>query len=470
MITRCGSLILCRSWKMEVVLQYSPLLLAEAEDALAGQEVSLSAPCQDVLRKLPAADAGLDRKALRHAAMHGSSLRPHLYGQLSDEQLMELVQFLDFWELPWLQMAQAERGARYSIALPPTHEGGVRLVGLVPPLVRPLDAYSHEAAAWALWKELEPPLQSVAQTLHDANPGGKNDSIDAKRVWYLLLQRGTPDPEVWVWCAVHVLCGARQPLFVPQDHAHRCRLSCILAHAGDLEALQWLPRASVWHALRAWLRGGPWDATTCAYAVHGGHLGVLQWLREQGCPWDGYTCASAALGGHLAVLQWARANGAPWNEGACWSAAVGGHLEVLQWLREHGAPWNEQTCAQAAGAGHPEVLQWARGHGCPWDEDTCSSAAQGGHMSVLQWAREHGCPWDEETCSSAAQGGHLSVLQWLRENGAPWDWRTCHSAAAGGHREVLQWLHTSGRPFPCDEMNHAAGWHPGCPWGRRLAR
>ena len=46
-------------------------------------------------------------------------------------------------------------------------------------------------------------------------------------------------------------------------------------------------------------------------AARGGHLGVLQWARANGCPWDGETCELAASGGHLEVLRWARANGCP---------------------------------------------------------------------------------------------------------------------------------------------------------------
>mmetsp|Transcript_8247 Transcript_8247/g.17064 ORF Transcript_8247/g.17064 Transcript_8247/m.17064 type:complete len:85 (+) Transcript_8247:1-255(+) len=52
-------------------------------------------------------------------------------------------------------------------------------------------------------------------------------------------------------------------------------------------------------------------------------------------------------------------------------AAMGGHLEVLQWLREEGSPWNEYTCYDeytcevAARGGHLELLRWALENGCP---------------------------------------------------------------------------------------------------------
>lgn len=51
------------------------------------------------------------------------------------------------------------------------------------------------------------------------------------------------------------------------------------------------------------------DVCACSQAAEGGHLHVLQWLRENGCPWSEWTCAYAAYGGHLHVLRWLRANG-----------------------------------------------------------------------------------------------------------------------------------------------------------------
>jgi len=51
-------------------------------------------------------------------------------------------------------------------------------------------------------------------------------------------------------------------------------------------------------------------------------------------------------------------------------AAIGGHLEVLEWVREHLCPWDASTCACAANAGRLEVLKWARENHCPWDART----------------------------------------------------------------------------------------------------
>ena len=414
---------------MDVVLQYSPLVDSE-HGTPSEEDVSLSAQCHDVLRSLPASAAGLRLNDLRHAAMHGS-LRPHLFTPLSDEQLMELVKFLDFWELPlpWLQMAQAERGARLHLpSLPGGKQGAER---------PPLDAYSDAAATWALWFEIEPLLLSVHQSMSVVT-----SNIDEPRLWWSALQQ-TP-PRNAVARALHVLCGARQPELVSTDVTV---LSRVLAKAGDLEALQWAVLEL----------DCPWDTRTCSAAAANGHLEVLQWLHANGCPWDEWTCRGAAKGAHMVVLQWARANGAHWDTRTCAQAARRGHLEVLQWLREHGCPWDEWTCSYAATGGHLCVLQWARANGAPWDEWTCYQAAKKGRLEVLQWAREHGCPWDQWVCSAAATGGHLSVLQWAHANGAPpWHVWTCTNAATGGHLEVLQWLREHGCPWNETACNGAA--------------
>ena len=426
---------------MDIVLQYSPLVDAE-EGTPTEEGVSLSAQGRDVLRRLPAAAAAgtpLNLKDLRHAAVH-AALRPHLFGHLTDEQLLEVVTFLDFWELPlpWLQMAQAERGAR----LRPT-----RLQERTD-VTPPLNAYSDAAGTWALAAEIEPLLLSVAHAM---------SSKSEPRLWWSTLQQ---PPRSAVTRALHILCGERQPELVSTDDTV---LSHVLASAGDVEALQWARE-----------HGCPWDYRTCSRAAQKGRLEVLQWLHAHGCPWDEQTCSSAAGGGHLFVLQWAREHGCPWYEKTCSSAAEGGHLFVLQWARENGAPWGAMTCSSAAARGHLEVLRWAREHGCCWDASTCASAAQGGHLEVLQWAQEHGAPWDEQTSSSAAEGGHLFVLQWARENGAPWGAMTCSSAAVRGHLEVLRWAREHGCPWDSSTCYYAAhGGHlevlqwarqQGCPW------
>ena len=48
-------------------------------------------------------------------------------------------------------------------------------------------------------------------------------------------------------------------------------------------------------------------------AAKSGNLGLVQWLRGEGCPWDWETCDRAVDNGHVEVLRWVRANGCPWR-------------------------------------------------------------------------------------------------------------------------------------------------------------
>ena len=44
-------------------------------------------------------------------------------------------------------------------------------------------------------------------------------------------------------------------------------------------------------------------------AAHSGNLGLVQWLRAEGCPWDNWTCFTAIRSGRVEVLRWGRENG-----------------------------------------------------------------------------------------------------------------------------------------------------------------
>ncbi len=151
------------------------------------------------------------------------------------------------------------------------------------------------------------------------------------------------------------LCRIPMKELSPKNN-RACFLSamCDAAKRGDLALLKWYHET-----LKC-----PLDKRIYNAAAEGGHLGVLQWARANGCSRDGWTCSLAAVKGHLAVLQWARANGCPWDEETCEEAAKYGHLEVLQWARTNGCPWNAETWWQADSS----VKQWLRANGCPGAE------------------------------------------------------------------------------------------------------
>jgi len=113
-----------------------------------------------------------------------------------------------------------------------------------------------------------------------------------------------------------------------------------------------------------------------------GYVSLLVWLKQQVPLRESYTgslCNKAAKGGHLAVLQWLRENGAPWDERTCSCAAKCGHLATLQWLRANGAPWDEWTCVYAARGGHLAMLEWLRANGAPCCIEEIIALAQRHH-------------------------------------------------------------------------------------------
>ena len=161
-----------------------------------------------------------------------------------------------------------------------------------------------------------------------------------------------------------------------------------------------------------------------------------------------------ATGGHKEMRR-SKARGtdesarARWSEEAVDRAAVGGHLEVVQWLRQNGCPWSSRTCYRVAERGHLDILKWARSQGppCPWDLWTCTWAAKEGHLDVLKWARSQDppCPWDRETCDSAALRGNLDVLKFARgqDPPCPWSRDECRSIAScrfKRHHHIVTWI------------------------------
>mmetsp|Transcript_29972 Transcript_29972/g.91768 ORF Transcript_29972/g.91768 Transcript_29972/m.91768 type:complete len:428 (-) Transcript_29972:405-1688(-) len=185
----------------------------------------------------------------------------------------------------------------------------------------------------------------------------------------------------------------------------------------------------------------------CA-AAYGGHVQVLEWLRNTVATTETSTaaCGAAAGGGHRAALQWLLDRGFRCDATTCAFAALRGRLEILRFLREEkGVSWDETTCESAARGGHVSVLAYAHAEGCPWGS-TCRFAAEYDRLDILKFARAHGCPWDEETCLAALDRGHVAVLEWCCINACPWP----SSLTA----EVLEWYHS------LSHLNDLAGADP----------
>ena len=98
-------------------------------------------------------------------------------------------------------------------------------------------------------------------------------------------------------------------------------------------------------------------------------------------------------------------------------AAEGGHLGVLQWARENGCPWDEDVLLNAARKGDLCVVQWTCENGLSLSADVFAQAARAGSIPVLEWLQEKECPWDERAEINARDFRRHEAAQWLFENG-----------------------------------------------------
>lgn len=161
------------------------------------------------------------------------------------------------------------------------------------------------------------------------------------------------------------------------------------------------------------------------YAASNGSLEVLRWLPFQYS--EGLGCcvySAAAENGHLPVLEFLRSSGvigAKWNDLVCYFASRGGHLHVLQWLREilpvdSPAPWSGYTFTEPVVRDSLHMFYWLRAQEPPFLSGGvfCYYAAMKGHLDLLKLlrAQEPPCPWDKEWCRSAASSNVDSEVQW----------------------------------------------------------
>lgn len=158
---------------------------------------------------------------------------------------------------------------------------------------------------------------------------------------------GAPRPSTHDCC----IAAGSKPLAVLQ-HMHvrlgcelDARVSAAAAHAGRVDALEWLASAGV-----------DADEESCGAAAFSGHLATCKWLLERGVPADAWTCSCAAWGGHTDIVALARAHDVPWDEQTAINAAFGGHVHTFAYAHAHGAPIRSWLmCALAARAGQQEA-------------------------------------------------------------------------------------------------------------------
>jgi hypothetical protein len=172
------------------------------------------------------------------------------------------------------------------------------------------------------------------------------------------------------------------------------------------------------------------------------HLRNLYWpsdrvARGVDAPVDRYSMSTAASWGHCdwGLLLQSRARGVEWLLAATSGAAIGGHLGLLQQLRHEGCPWDESVIKRGCLMGHSRLVIWAVEHYAPCPQSWLCYAAHGGCLAVLQWAQDRGLlPAEEVPNLKSAAAVSLSstrgtIIEWLDKLGSGLD--SSVSAAAG---------------------------------------
>jgi hypothetical protein len=168
-----------------------------------------------------------------------------------------------------------------------------------------------------------------------------------------------------------------------------------------------------------------------ASAVSRGHLEALKWLRQNDCPYSYKSaCISAAACGHLHVLKWNEdeEDNFDLDPETPLVAARGGHLNVMEWIRECN-PFliTEEAWYEAAKAAHFHVMQWMmeileRTWSIPDSygncREYCEAAVEHGKIDMFEYYREvlnHNSYMTE----IASKRGQLDMLKHLHRNGFP---------------------------------------------------
>jgi hypothetical protein len=164
-------------------------------------------------------------------------------------------------------------------------------------------------------------------------------------------------------------------------------LPVLVAQAGHLALMQRMAARVEVPALQALAVG----------AASGGQILVLEWLRGHSTSRDmqwSAVCAAAAEAGKPSVLDWLERNGFfdRADERLAPAAARGGHLPVLQWLRDRGAAIYGGTSIVLARCGNKELLRWYRNNGGFLDEHVYDAAVAAGHVHLAAWLLDQNRP------------------------------------------------------------------------------
>ena len=106
------------------------------------------------------------------------------------------------------------------------------------------------------------------------------------------------------------------------------------------------------------------------------------------------------------------------------SAVDGGHLHILQYLREKGIPFHENMLQYAVAGGHLHIITYLNSLGFLYTMHAMVSAAIRGYLDMVILFHENGCPLNRievNISTGAAFYGKLNILQYLYQQGFTFD-------------------------------------------------
>ncbi|KXZ56480.1 hypothetical protein GPECTOR_1g43 [Gonium pectorale] len=216
-----------------------------------------------------------------------------------------------------------------------------------------------------------------------------------------------------------------------------------------------------------------------------GQLRCCHWLLEHGCPTEESDVGSgllgaAAGGGHRLVCEWLLGLGLRWASDGAVDAARGGHVGLMEWLRQRRSPL-PRSGADDQSDGSEQALDKL---------DVVSGAAEGFDLPTLQrvvqqngglgshdaGTRQDAGAVDEDEAAEAEAEGRSLVLaaaagsptpdwaakvEWLEAQGCPRSARAAERAAArpddADAAARLAWLRDRGYPLGATAVEAAAG-------------
>lgn len=191
-----------------------------------------------------------------------------------------------------------------------------------------------------------------------------------------------------------------------------------------------------------------------------GHLGVLEWLWDNG--FRGNTVLAmecALLRGHVDIAKFLlsripKGMAQPSSHRFVRAVAFSGSVELLEWIYEQaGDDFNKRLLLRDSEVlvklpHRWRVFKWLHEHSYEFcTPGVFLGAVEAGDVDEVAWfVNRYPGVWTEALefeplTASAASRGRLAMIKWLHEKQVPFTTDAMDEAAANGHCDVVEWLH-----------------------------